>query len=82
MFFLNLKIPKLSLISQAVILSAGASFLLGSNANATEMIDLKYQDRSVTVSTFDLNRFARNGVVPQSIQDLFDTTLQTKYLTF
>ena len=76
MFMVNLKIPKITLISQAVILGVSASLLVGIQANATEMIELKYQERSATVSTSDLNRFARNGVVPQSIQDLFNTTDQ------
>ncbi|MGK7899516.1 MAG: alpha/beta hydrolase [Xenococcus sp. (in: cyanobacteria)] len=58
-----------------LMVGLGATITLGnSRAHATELIDLQYQDRSALVTIDDLSRFARSGIVPQSIQDLFETT--------
>ena len=69
------KLHKLLFFSQILILSLGTTMTLGnSRAHATELINLQYRDRSALVTIDDLGRFARSGIVPQSIQELFDTT--------
>ncbi len=71
---LSQKISQFISLSQILILSAGATLALSSRANATELVTLQYKDRSALVTINDLSVFARSGVIPQSIQDLFDTT--------
>ncbi len=68
------KLHQFIFLSQILILSIGATMTLGSSrTHATELIDLQYKDRSALVTIEDLGRFARSGIVPQSIQELFDT---------
>ena len=71
---LSQKLSQFISLSQILILSAGATLALSSRANATELVTLQYKDRSALVTINDLSVFARSGVIPQSIQDLFDTT--------
>ncbi|MDJ0635372.1 MAG: alpha/beta hydrolase [Xenococcaceae cyanobacterium MO_188.B29] len=71
---LGQKISKLVSLSQILVLSTGVTLALSNNANATEFIELQYQDRYAAVTINELSRFARNGVIPQSIQNLFDST--------
>ena len=71
---LSPKLSRLISASQILILGTAATLTLSSRANATEVITIQYKNRSATVNIDDLSRFARNGIVPQSIQDLFDTT--------
>ena len=69
------KLHQVMFLSKILILSAGATMTLGnSRVHATELIELQYQDRSALVTIDDLSRFARSGIMPQSIQDFFDTT--------
>lgn len=68
------KLHRFTFLSQILMLSVGATMTLGiSKTHATELIDLQYKERSALVTIEDLSRFARSGIVPQSIQDLFDT---------
>lgn len=71
---LRKKLPQLISWGQILILGVGATLTLSSRANATELITLQYKERSALVTIDDLSRFARSGVVPLSIQELFDTT--------
>ena len=71
---LSQKLSQFISLSQILILSAGATLALSSRANATELVTLQYKDRSALVTINDLSVFARSGVIPQSIQDLFDIT--------
>ncbi len=68
------KLSQLLSLGQILILGAGATLALSNRANATEVITLQYKDRSALVTINDLSRFARTGVIPPSIQNLFDTT--------
>ncbi|ELS02002.1 Alpha/beta hydrolase of unknown function (DUF1400) [Xenococcus sp. PCC 7305] len=71
---LRRKFSQLISLGQILILGVGATLTLSSRANATELITLQYKERSALVTIDDLSRFARSGVVPLSIQELFDTT--------
>lgn len=71
---LGQKSSKLASLSKILVLSTGIILALSNSAKATEFIELQYQDRYAAVTINDLTRFARGGVVPQSIQNLFDST--------
>ena len=70
-------VPKLSKfisLSKVLLLGAGATLALSNNATATEIIALQYKESSTSVTINDLSSFARTGIIPQSIQNFFDTT--------
>lgn len=71
---LGIKISEFVSWGKILILGTGATFAFSNGANATEMIELQYQDRYASVTINDLSSFARTGIVPPSIQNLFDTT--------
>ncbi len=70
---LDQKISQFISLTQVLVLGAGLSLTLNNSANATELIQLQYQDRYAAVTIYDLSRFARSGIVPESIQNLFDS---------
>ena len=68
------KLFKLITWGKILILGTGIAIALNSRANATETVKIQYQDKYAIVTINDFSRFARNGVIPQSIQNLFDST--------
>ena len=71
---LGQKFSKFISLAKVLILGAGATLTLSNSAKATELIELQYQDRYAAVTISDFSRFARSGVIPPNIQNLFDST--------
>ncbi|MGK7876256.1 MAG: alpha/beta hydrolase [Xenococcaceae cyanobacterium] len=73
---LSKKISKAVILGQALLLGTGASLLLNSSAAATEVVNLKYRDTQISISTRELKSFAETGEIPTQLQDFFQATQQ------
>ena len=73
---LSQKFSKALFLGQALLLGTGASLLLNSSATATEIVDLKYKDVEISISTVELKSFAETGIIPDVLQKFLQTTQQ------
>ena len=61
---------------QGLCLGIGASLVLNSNVGATEMVELKYKQDQLSISTAELRNFANTGEIPPDLQTFLQTTEQ------
>ena len=54
----------------------GASLILNSSVGATEVIELKYKQNQLSISTAELRNFADSGELPSDLQTFLQTTDQ------
>ena len=65
-----------SLSWPGLCLGIGASLVLNNSVGATEVIELKYKQDQLTISTAELRHFADTGEIPMELQTFLQTTEQ------
>ncbi|MDJ0899091.1 MAG: alpha/beta hydrolase [Xenococcus sp. MO_188.B8] len=62
--------------SQALLLGTAVSLFINTNANATDVVDIKYKETEISIKTKELKKFANTGEISPRLQKFFNDTEQ------